>query len=111
MPHTEIADLYKKCDIFVFQGLCEGFGMVTLEAMGVGLPCLVSKGGIGVVSDGENGFVNENCDVDALVSNILRLRNDKSERNMMSMNAFETAKKYNWKRFADKIEDVYNRIF
>lgn len=111
VPHTEIADLYKKCDIFVFQGLCEGFGMVTLEAMGFGLPCLVSKGGIGVVSDCENGFVNENCDVDVLVSNILRLRNEKSELNMMSMNAFETAKKYNWKRFADKIEDVYNRIF
>lgn len=41
IPHPEMDRLYKNHDIFLFQGLCEGFGMVSLEAMSNRLPCLV----------------------------------------------------------------------
>lgn len=111
IPHVRIVSLYQKNDVFLFQGLCEGFGMVTLEAMANGLPCLVSVGGRGVVEDGVNGYINPNGDVESLANNLLQLYNDHEKLIKMRIAAIETVKNYSWKRFSDNITNTYKKCF
>lgn len=110
VPHTEIFNNYFENDVFIFQGLCEGFGMVTLEAMFCGLPCVVSTGGIGIVQDGFNGYVNENGDVETLVKNIMKLK-DPILRKRMSQNAVMSANECTWEKYTNNISNVYLNMF
>lgn len=107
IPHTEIDKIYQLHDIFVFQGLCEGFGMVTLEAMSNGLPCLVSEGGCGIVTDGKDGYINKNCDTNALVGNLLTLSNNRNLLIEMGRNAKRSVLSCSWDSFSDNIAAVY----
>jgi glycosyltransferase involved in cell wall biosynthesis len=45
MPVTELASLYRACDVLVHPYRGEGFGMPVLEAMACGLPAVVTAGG------------------------------------------------------------------
>lgn len=107
VPHSEINALYQSHDIFVFQGLCEGFGMVTLEAMSNGLPCVVSEGGCGIVTDGEDGFINPNCDTESIVNNLMKLCSDRELLIRMGTAAHNNVERYTWQRFSDSIENLY----
>jgi len=43
VSYFELADLYKKCSLFVFPSLCEGFGMPPLEAVLLGASVICAK--------------------------------------------------------------------
>jgi glycosyltransferase involved in cell wall biosynthesis len=45
MTETEIASLYRECNVFVSPYRGEGFSLPTLEAMASGLPVIVTEGG------------------------------------------------------------------
>lgn len=45
LKESEMADLYRACDLLVAPYRGEGFGLPVLEAMGCGLPIVVTKGG------------------------------------------------------------------
>ncbi|HYF03359.1 MAG TPA: methyltransferase domain-containing protein [Patescibacteria group bacterium] len=45
MPETQLAELYRACDVFVSPYRGEGFSLPTLEAMACGLPVIVTDGG------------------------------------------------------------------
>jgi len=42
VKHEQMGRLYKECDLMVFPSLCESFGFPLIEAIGSGLPLLVS---------------------------------------------------------------------
>lgn len=111
VPHAEMNSLYKKYDIFVFQGLCEGFGMVTLEAMSNGLPCMVSVGGCGIITNGKDGFINDNGDVEKLTENLRGLFQDRDKLVQMGIEAKESAKLCTWEGFSSNIANVYRHSF
>lgn len=111
IPHTEMNSLYKEHDIFVFQGLCEGFGMVTLEAMANGLPCMVSTGGRGIITDGKDGFINDNGDVEKLTENLRELLRDRDKLILMGMEAKKSAQLCTWEGFSNNIANVYRNSF
>lgn len=111
IPHTEMNSLYKEHDIFVFQGLCEGFGMVTLEAMANGLPCMVSIGGRGIITDEKDGFINDNGDVEKLTENLRKLLRDRDKLIQMGMEAKKSAQMCTWEEFSNNIANVYRKSF
>lgn len=59
VTRDKLAGLYNDCDVFVFPTLGEGYGLVILEALSCGVPCIVSNlaGGDDAIVNGENGFV------------------------------------------------------
>src|SRR3990167_11447687 len=71
----------------------EGFGLVIIEAMAGGTPCIVSnKGSLPhLVKNNYNGFIVN--DVLELKQRILELTQDKDLRNILSRNSKEFAKK------------------
>lgn len=72
LSSSEVKEVMKDCYAFVLPSLSEGFGRVFIEAMAVGKPVIATRvGGVPeIVRDGENGFLIEPKDVNALVEKL-----------------------------------------
>ena len=80
---ADLPGLYAAADVFVLPSRHDGWGLVVNEALGAGLPIVVSDrvgAGRDLVKDGENGFVFPSEDVDALASCLARLAESKALR-------------------------------
>ena len=81
----ELLRLYQQSDVFVLPSLAEAFGIATIEAMGCGLPTVVSDAGgtSDIVDQGVNGFITKAQDRFALGSALERLLADDDLRASM----------------------------
>ena len=59
LPPLQVAEHYRRSDVFVFPSINEGFGLVLLEAMASGLPVVAVKdtGADDCVIDGKEGVI------------------------------------------------------
>ncbi len=75
VSEATLAELYRRSAIFVMPSLGEGFGLVYLEAMRAGKPCVAARGSAAdeVVADGETGFLVDRDDPEELASALGRL--------------------------------------
>ncbi len=73
---------YQESLCFAFPSSLEGYGMVLLEAMAKGCPCVVFNNSAMpyTVHDGENGLVVANNDSDAFAAAVVRMVEDKELR-------------------------------
>jgi glycosyltransferase involved in cell wall biosynthesis len=80
MPET-----YRNLDVVVLTSLWEGLPCVFSEAMASGLPVVATNvdGAREAIIDGENGFLHEPHDVDAMARSVLRLVTDEELRHTM----------------------------
>ncbi len=92
--------------IFVLSSDFEGMPNALMEAMALGLPCISTDCPIGgpksLIHEGENGLLIPVGDQDALVTEILKLIEDKSLANKISMNANHTMKQYSKEIISDR---------
>lgn len=96
--HDKVEEILKKSDFFVFPSLGEGLSLSVLEALACGLPCIVTKnsGANDAIENGENGFVVDIQDSDALLEKMLWFDQNRDKIPEMSKRAVETITKYNW---------------
>jgi glycosyltransferase involved in cell wall biosynthesis len=89
VPEEAKADLLRRCRALVLPSAGEGFGLVYLEAMRMGRPCLVSTldAGAEVVNPPEAGLSADLRDSAALRDAILRLLSSGSEWDRMARHA------------------------
>lgn len=75
VPQAEMIRWYNSADLFVFPSLADGFGLVLLEAMAAGVPCLASRlsGGPDCIVDGENGFLLDEVSAECISRSLRRL--------------------------------------
>ncbi|MCF6168482.1 glycosyltransferase family 4 protein [Lutibacter sp.] len=100
-PVQNIEDQYKEASIYVMPSRSEGFGMVLIEAMSFGVPCIsfdCPHGPADIIKDDEDGFLIENGNIQEFAASIIRLIDDKELRNRFGIKATE-----NVKRFAPEI--------
>lgn len=71
----ELIDLYLRSDIFVLPTEAEAFGIAAAEACAAGLPIIANRTGglVDVVRDGENGFLLQPGDQNALLERLREL--------------------------------------
>lgn len=92
-PHEVLA----RADVFVSASALEGFPMGILEAMALGLPVVAARYGDAaaeIVRDGENGYLVDVGDVDALGDRTVRLLESASLRARMGCRSREIAAAY-----------------
>jgi len=99
LPASELAAVYRDCDIFVLPSLAEGGCNVTFEALASGLPCVLSASASAVVRDGVEGFVLPAPGVEALKEAIARLYRDQELRRRMGEAARRRAESFTWADF------------
>ena len=96
-PVKNIEVKYLESSIYIMSSRYEGFGMVLIEAMACGVPCLsfdCPYGPSDIIADGEDGFLVSNGDITLLAQKLLLLIENDGLRTKMGNNA-----KVNVKRF------------
>lgn len=101
LNHFDLANVYKTFDLFIFPSeLPESLGLVGIEAMASGVPCIGSAvGGItSYLNDGLNGYLFNPSDYNQLLSKTKEYLDLNDELKMqMRMNCIETASKFDRK--------------
>ena len=112
-PTTNIQQEYANSSLFVFSSRFEGFGMVLVEAMACGLPVVSFSCPCGpkdIISDGKDGLLIENGNVDALADGLFRLMSDDQLRNSMSQVGIEKSKRFNIEQIAECWKMMFETI-
>lgn len=96
-------------DIFFNPSVTETFGNVTLEAMACGVPVVAAhaSGAVGLVDEGETGFLVPPRDVTAYADAIQRLAEDDALRNRLGANGHAKAQGFVWDRINQAVLDAY----
>ena len=99
--------LYSSFDVFTFASYAEGFGIVLIEAMKMGLPSIVSD--IPVLHDvgGDAVLYAKPDDVNMWKSKMVDLISDSDLRNQLSANAIRQAQKFSMKKFCENYKNLY----
>jgi len=115
VPDKDLPNYYHLADIFVLPSITrsEAFGIVLLEAMACGKPCLASNlpGVRTVVDDQKTGFLVEPRNQDDLAKKIkILLENDNLRKKMGEAGRKKVEEKYQWLEIAKKIEKLYEDV-
>ena len=101
--------LYRIADLTVVPSIYEPFGLVALEAMASGCPCLVADtGGLReVVPNEEVGLRFRSRDPDSLGEMAERLLTDSQLRDRLVAEASEHVLTFDWADVARQVQDIY----
>lgn len=108
IPFSEEAEYYNMCDVFCLPSYFEAYGLVFVEALTFGLPC------IGrdcyempyFIQEGETGLLLENDNPKELASLIQRILDDETfTRNVVSRRQ-QYIQEYSWSAVAERISDI-----
>lgn len=106
---TDIAELLKSADIFLFPSLQEGLPVALMEAISCSLPVICSeiRGNTDLIDD-TCGVLCPASDVEAFKSAIIKLVKDETLRESMAKNAFKRSKDYDIKIVENYMKDIYS---
>ncbi|WP_445738573.1 glycosyltransferase family 4 protein [Mariniflexile sp.] len=96
-PVKNIEVKYKGASIYVLSSRSEGFGMVLIEAMACGLPCVAFDCPCGpkdIITDGEDGFLIQNGNINEFAEKLNALIENQELRFNLSAKARINAKNY-----------------
>jgi glycosyltransferase involved in cell wall biosynthesis len=98
-----LAELYRRCAVFCYPSLGEGFGLPVLEAMAAGAAVLTSNlSSLPEVGGDAVEYVDPR-DTASIASGLRRLLTDESRRSELSRRARARASEFSWKSFADTV--------
>lgn len=103
--HREVLAEMAAHDVFVFPSLFEGFGLVLLEAMAMGLPVITTPhtAGPDLITDGVEGFIVPVRSSEAIMEKLLLLQHDPDRRAEMSRRARARAAEFTWQHYGDSL--------
>ncbi len=112
VPREEIPRHYSTAHVFSLPSYNEGMALAALEAMGAGLPLVLTRTGgtEDLVEEGVNGFTHDWEDVDALAGHLQRLALDRLLVRQMSLASRQRAEKYSWPGIAARYMQLFSNL-
>lgn len=110
---TDIEKEYSESSMFVLSSRFEGFGMVLVEAMTCALPVVSFACPCGprdIVSNGRNGLLVENGNVEQLAKAMLSLISDNDMRRQMGQSAKDDARRFDMDVIAGKWQELFKTV-
>lgn len=103
-----LAKAYASADAFIFPSVTETLGLVILEGMASGLPVLAVRSAptLEQITDGEDGLIFEDDDLDSLEAAIARL-DDAAFAEKLRVNARLEAESHSWDHASQAMLDYY----
>lgn len=112
-PVSDIASEYARSSILAMTSNYEGFPMVMIEAMSVGLPVVTFDYKCGpkdIIADRDNGMIVSNGDEKAFVDSLVFLMRDEDTRKRLSVNARSVVNTYSEEKVMEKWENLFNNL-
>lgn len=109
----DIYGRYADSSIFVLSSRYEGFGLVLAEAMATGLPVVSFRCPCGpedIISDGKDGILVENGNIDELAGAICSLIEDSDKRKQFGLIGRKNAMRYHEDIIMEKWMELFNCI-
>ena len=110
---SNIISKYQESSMLVFSSRFEGFGMVLLEAMSCGVPCVSFACPCGpkdIVTDGVNGYLVEPGNVEALAERLCYLIEHEELRKEMGKAARKRAEDFREEKIMQQWVDLFENI-
>ena len=105
-------DLLSKAHVVLIPSVREGWGLIVTESNAMGTPVIAYNvnGLRDSVQDGQNGILVKDKNPESLARSALKLLSDKEELRLLSVNALEYSRQFNWDNTTDficgQIEDM-----
>lgn len=112
-PVKDIKEKYLESSIYVMSSRFEGFGMVLIEAMACGVPCIsfdCPHGPSYIIKDGEDGILVKNGNVEKLADAISSLIMDKERRMAMGKAAKRNIARYSQENIMQQWENLFKKL-
>ncbi len=111
VPETEIFELYRQAELFVFPSLYEGFGLPPLEAMACGVPVICSNAASLPEVVGDAAIQVNASDVNELADAIRTVLTNTDLREELKLKGQRRALQFSWEHAARQLMQVYERIY
>lgn len=112
-PSEDIVEEYRNAAFLVMSSRYEGLPMVLLEAQAAGLPAVsfaCKCGPKDVITDGMDGFLVPEGDIDGLAAGMKRLMDDESLRQRMGEAAFRNSDRYDKERIMSLWDHLFHEL-
>jgi len=113
VPMDELTAHFATADITLFPSKWEGFGLITLETMASGTPCVATRVGAAdeIIEDGSSGFLVDVGDAEAMAEAVARFARDDEAIAHMGERARERVKStFTWKHTAERYDVLFKRL-
>lgn len=107
---SELNQLYKDAEMFVYPSWYEGFGMPILEAYANDCPVVLSNTSCFPEIAGKAGLFFDPYHPDAILESMKQILYDNVLKNQLIKLGREQIKKYSWETTAQKTEEIYRKI-
>lgn len=108
-----VEELYSMSDLMLLLSEKESFGLVALEAMACGVPCIgTNVGGIPeVIEDGQTGYICELGDIKSITEKAAELLSNPEMHQRFAMNSIERAEqKFSAEQIVSEYENIYYKL-
>ncbi|WP_022872551.1 glycosyltransferase [Nesterenkonia alba] len=111
LPHTELAQLFRRSDAVLVPSYSESFGLVALEAMACGTPVIAHDvGGLAeVVDHGSTGVLVDSLDPTVWARAVCEMVTDRRRWQCYSTTAAERARRHSWDATAEAALGAYRK--
>ena len=112
-PTNDIYNSYIQSSIFLMTSRYESFGMVLIESMAIGVPCIAYNGSVGprtIIKDGLNGFLIEDGNVASYVHKLKNLIEDDNLRFKLGNEARRTVEKHDIDVVMKEWENLFTEV-
>lgn len=109
---SDISEICKCSDLFVFMSYQEGLSVALMEAMASGIPIVCSniRGNNDLIANEVNGLMPNNTSED-LASAIIKMKENPSFRENMASAALKSIKKYDIENVKIEMQKIYSHSF
>jgi len=110
-PIANVAEYYLGSTVFLLTSISEGYGMVLLEAISFGVPCIsfdCPSGPKDIITDGYNGYLVPLNDVKLFTAKLIHLLNNHPVIEELGNNAFQSSFNWNDELILKKWINVFN---
>lgn len=108
-----LEELYSISDLMLLLSEKESFGLVALEAMACGVPCIgTNVGGIPeVIIDGESGFICHLGDIDGIADKAIQLLSDEPLHQQFSQQSIHIVNEhFHGEKIVQQYENIYYQL-
>lgn len=108
VPKEEVSYYLNKCDVFCMPSRFEAFGLVFIEALVYGLPC-IGRNDFAMpefIEHGINGFLIEDDDINKLAFYIKEILTNKKYKTNVQKNRDFYINNYSWDKVANRIFNI-----